>query len=464
MQTQPRETSEILRLSGHLVLGFGLVSALHASPMREDSEALATGLAHAAYYIEQATSAITVDGVMDEPAWEEATVFRLDYETWPGENIPALVATEARVTYDESTLYVGFHAFDPDPSALRAHLSDRDAAYQDDFLGISIDTFDDQRRAFEFFVNPLGVQMDLFLDGVSGNESDSWDAIWDSAGLVTDDGYVVEMAIPFNQLRFPGGGGEQTWGFDLIRYYPRGDRHRLSVHKLDRDNDCYLCQASKMTGFRGISPGRNVEIVPTLTGSQTEERADFPLGDFDNSDPTGELGLSARWGVTPNLTLNLTINPDFSHVEADVAQLVVNERFALFFPERRPFFLEGADFFSTPLNAVFTRNVGSPDWGLKLTGKQGKNAVGVFVAEDQFTSLLFPGSQGSAATSLDASSQDAVVRYRRDLGEASTLGVLMTYRGGDDYSNSVSGVDGLYRLTDSDSVSFQWLRSSTEYP
>jgi len=445
-----------------LMIGIGAPTAADVTP--DSSQSIAASVAQGAHYISQTVSEIKVDGVMDEAAWQDATVFSLDYETWPSDNIPAVVETEARITYDESTLYVGFRAHDPDPSKIRARITDRDSAYQDDFLGIGIDTFNDERRAFEFFVNPLGVQMDMFLDGVTGNESDSWDAIWDSAGQITADGYVVEMAIPFNQLRFPGGGGEQTWGFDLVRFYPRDDRHRLSVHQLDRDNNCYLCQASKMTGFRDISAGRNLEIVPTLTGSQSEERVDFPNGGLEANDPDTDIGLSARWGLTPNLTLNMTVNPDFSQIEADVAQIAVNERFALFFPERRPFFLEGADFFSTPMNAVFTRNVASPDWGLKLTGKQGKNAVGVFVAEDELTNLLFPGSQGSDGTSLDFASTDAVVRYRRDFGESSTIGALVTHRGGDDYANSLGGLDGKYRFSDSDQVRFQWLTSSTEYP
>jgi hypothetical protein len=438
-----------------------------AEPSREElegGESIAVGLARAAYYIEKAISEVTVDGVLDEPAWESARRFTLDYETWPSENTPALVETEAWVTYGESALYVGFHAYDPDPASIRARIADRDNAFGDDFLGIGIDTFNDERRAFEFFVNPLGVQMDMFLDGVSGDESESWDAIWHSAGKITEDGYVVEMEIPFNQLRFPAGKQEHVWGFDLVRFYPREDRHRLSIHPLDRDNDCYLCQASKMKGFGGISPGRNIEVVPTLTGRQAEERTDFPTGDLEGGDPQNELGLTARWGMTPNLTLSATVNPDFSQVEADAAQLAVNQRFALFFPERRPFFLEGADFFSTPLDAVFTRNVASPDWGLKLTGKQGKSAIGVFVAEDEITNLLLPGAEGSDSTTLDFGSTDAVVRYRRDLGESSTLGVLMTHRGGAGYANSVGGVDGLYRITDSDSLRFQWLRSSTEYP
>jgi hypothetical protein len=174
--------------------------------------------------------------------------------------------------------------------------------------------------------------------------------------------------------------------------------------------------------------------------------------------------LTVRWGITPGLSLNAALNPDFSQVEADVAQLDVNNQFALFFPEKRPFFLEGADFFDTPLDAVFTRNVADPTWGLKFTGKQDKHAMGVFVAQDKKTNLIFPGSQESDSESFDLETSDSVLRYRRDFGDNSALGVLFTSREGDAYLNRVGGFDGLYRFGDSDSVRFQILASQSEYP
>ncbi len=407
---------------------------------------------------------ISVDGRLDEGFWQRAARLSLPFETSPAENMPAPVETEAMVFYDTSHLYVGFRAKDPNPKAIRAHLSDRDTAYNDDFVGIVLDTFNDERRAFEFFANPLGVQMDLFNDDVGGNETDSWDAIWDSAGRITESGYEVEMAIPFHQLRFPAGQGNQVWGVDFIRFYPRSDRHRLASQPMDRDVSCYLCQISKMEGFNGISPGRNLEINPTLVSGRTDERSDFPDGDFEDGSVDTDPGLTVRWGVTPNLSLSGTINPDFSQVEADVAQLDVNNQFTLFFPERRPFFLEGADFFDTSFNAVFTRNVSDPDWGVKLTGKQGKNGIGVFAAQDTITNLLFPGSQGSDADTFDFETTDTSLRYRRDFGNSSALGGVFTSRAGGDYSNYLGGFDGVYRINDKDTVEFQALGSRTEYP
>lgn len=417
-----------------------------------------------AYRVERAASEIKVDGVLDEPAWQKAAVVELKYETRPGENTPPAVKTETLLAYDDGHLYVAFRAHDPDPSAIRAHLSDRDDAFSDDFVGIVLDTFNDERRGFEFFVNPLGVQMDMFIDDLSGNEDESWDAIWTSAGRITEEGYAVEIAIPLSSLRFPRTEGDQTWGFDALRFYPRSQRARISSHPLDRNVNCYLCQASKMTGFSGITPGRNVELAPTVTAARTDARQDAS-GSLAEGTVDSELGLTAKWGITPNLTLNAALNPDFSQVEADAAQLDVNNQFALFFPEKRPFFLEGADFFSTPFEVVFTRTVADPTWGLKLTGKEGKNAVGVFAARDDRTNLLLPGSNGSSSATLpDLQTSDAVLRYRRDIGSSSAVGALFTGREGGDYQNHLAGIDGQYRIGDSNRFKGQFLTSRTQYP
>ena len=418
----------------------------------------------AEYSIPRTEYPIKVDAKLDEPAWQEAARIELQFETRPGENIPPPVETECLVTYDSSQVYIAFKAYDENPQAIRAHMVDRDTAFNDDFVGVVLDTFNDERRAFEFFVNPLGVQMDLFNDDLSHDETTAWDAIWFSAGRITEEGYVVEMAIPFHQLRFPSEGEEQTWGFDAIRFYPRSDRVRIASQPMDRGVSCYLCQISKATGFEGASAGRNIELVPTLTAGRSDEREDFPEGDLQDGSAETELGLTAKWGITPSLTGNLALNPDFSQVEADVAQLDVNNPFALFYPEQRPFFLEGADIFSTPLDAVFTRNVADPLWGGKISGKQSIHGLGVFVAQDQVTNLLFPGSEGSDSDSFDFETIDSVLRYRRDFGNASAVGALFTGREGDSYHNRVAGVDGLYRMTDTHSLRFQVLGSQSLYP
>ena len=416
------------------------------------------------YEVPRTSEEIKIDAVLSEAAWLQAAQVPLKYETRPGENTPAPVETTCLVTYDDSRVYVAFIAYDDNPEEIRARLTDRDRAFNDDFVGVVLDTFNDERRGFEFFVNPLGVQMDLFQDDVTGREDENWDAIWASAGRITEEGYIVEFAIPFQQLRFPHGGGQQIWGFDAIRFYPRSDRVRIAAQPMDRNVSCYLCQISKVQGIR-----RRLSGAQSGAGTDPHRRpagrvADFPDGDLEDGDTESELGLTASWGVTPNLNLGLALNPDFSQVEADVAQLDINTTFTLFFPERRPFFLEGADVFRTPFNAVFTRNVSAPDWGVRLTGKQGKNGIGTFVAQDSVTNLIFPGSTGSDSESFDQGSDAAVLRYRRDFGKASSIGTIFTGRTGSEYENYVAGIDGLYRFRESDSVRFQFLGSQSQYP
>ena len=240
--------------------------------------------------------------------------------------------------------------------------------------------------------------------------------------------------------------------------------HRLRSMPLDRSRNCYFCQAGTITGLSGVTPGRNVEIDPTLTVGRTDSAGDDVSGPLERGPVDRRLGVSARWGITPNLSLNGAVNPDFSQIDADVVQIAVNRRFALFYPEKRPFFLEGADFFVTPMRAVYSRTVADPEWGAKLTGKAGANAIGAIVARDRETNLLFPGPQGSSSTTLDQPYTTGIVRYRRDIGEASALGVLLTDREGDGYHNRVGGVDGYLRLSERDTLRVQALRSDTRYP
>jgi hypothetical protein len=415
-----------------------------------------------AFAIPRTFSPVRVDGILDEEAWTQAWVWQLAYEVEPGENIPAPVRTEVLLIHDHTHLFVAFRAFDPEPAAIRAHLSDRDDAWSDDWVAVILDTFNDERRNYLLGVNPLGVQLDTIEAWPEGNGE--WDGIWHSAAKITDWGWTAELKIPFSTLRFQRSSGPQLWGFDAIRGYPRLRWHKMGAFPRDRSNNCYLCQAIKIEGFDGVSPGRNLEVVPTLTAARTETREDFPHGPLDSSDYETEAGITARWGFTPNLTLAATLNPDFSQVEADARQLDINEPFALFFPEKRPFFMEGADFFETLFDAVYTRTIRDPSWGLKLTGKEGRHTVGAYVAEDDVTNLIFPGSQGSGGTSLAMQSTAAVLRYKHDIGNRYTLGFLLTDREGHSYFNRVAGVDADLRFNATERVRLQLLGSSTRYP
>jgi len=449
-------------LLGVLLTGPALAGQTPAKPEEAGS---------ARFDVARASVPIRIDGVLDDEAWAAAPVIRVPFEWQPGDNVPAPVETECLVTYDLNNLYVGFRCFDPEPRKIRAHLMDRDdtdTLILDDHVSFMVDAFNDERRAFQFRVNPVGVQADANFSELEGYEDFSWDAIWSSAARITDWGWAVEAAIPLSQLRFRKSGGPQTWGFEAERSWPRDTRHRMTSHVRSRNVNCILCQFNKLNGFEGITPGQNIELTPTVTAVRTDSMPieQYPDGSLERGDILDDYGLTAKWGITPNLILNGAVNPDFSQVEADVAQLEINRRFALFYPEKRPFFLEGADFFLTPIQAVFTRTVIDPIWGTKLTGKAGRTALGIFAAQDQITNLMFPSNQGTYPLG-EPLSQDAyggVFRLRQDVGRMSTLGVLYTGRAGDDYHNHVAGADGFIRLDRKNSFSFQVLHSDTAYP
>jgi hypothetical protein len=443
------------------------LARLHAVPTPAE-EIVVRGKKKVLYHIPKLQTPVKLDGVLDDEAWSHALTVDVNIEIDPGRNTPAPVTTVAYLAYDDDHLYAAFRANDPDPASIRAHLTDRDTAYRDDFVGIFLDTFDDERGGYELFVNPFGVQMDLAINetatGSDDREDDAWDTIWSSVGKIDAQGYVVEMAIPFSSLRFQRSEGEQSWGLGAFRSYPRSLRHQILSLPIDPDDGCMLCQVPKVTGFAGATPGRNVELDPTVTAHRTDLRQDFPSGPLRNGGYETDPGLTARWGITPNLTFAGAVNPDFSQVEADAFQLDLTSTFALFFPEKRPFFLEGGDYFDTSFPAVYTRNVADPSWGTKLTGKQGGNGIGVFVAQDDVTNLILPGSQFSNTATLDEKTTDAVLRYRRDIGARGNLGALVTHREGGGYRSSLYGLDGMWQPNARDKVNFQALRSQTEYP
>ncbi len=411
--------------------------------------------------VKRATGPIRIDAVLDEPAWADATPIRIDREWFPGDDIPAAVETEALITWDDDTLYIAFRAFDPQPGQIRARFAERDRALNDDNVGLMIDPFNDGRIAYQFRINPLGVQADAINSDVEGTEDFSWDAIWDSAGRITSDGYIVEAAIPLQQLRIPAGSGDQIWGVMAMRDYPRNVRHRFRSIVTDENRNCLICQFADISGFGLPEAGRNVEVTPSLTGNLQQDRSSGRLATEDRG---LEPGISGRWAITPSTSLQATINPDFSQVEADAATLDVNTRFALSFPEKRPFFLEGSDFFDTQMPLVFTRTIADPIAGLKLTGKSGRHAYGVLLARDEITNFLIPFDQSSLRTSLSDDSNTAVLRYQGSLSSTSTAGALFSSRTGDDYNNSVLSADSFLRLTEQDSVRVQVAGARSEYP
>lgn len=414
------------------------------------------------FRIPKVNSHIEVDAHLDEYIWNEAVKIDANIEVTPGENIPAPVKTEVLMAHDEENIYVAFIAYDPEPWNIRAHLCDRDKIFDDDWILILFDTFNDQRRTYDFFCNPLGIQADE-IESTTGGGGE-WDAIWHSNGRITEDGYIVEMVIPFSSFGFPRADGDQIWGFDAVRSYPRNVRHHIGSFPRDRNNNCYMCQSHKLIGFNGATPGRNIEFDPTFATVFSQERENEYDGPFVEGTKNIEPGLTTRWGVTPNMTLNTTLNPDFSNIEADIVQLDINNQFAIWYPEKRPFFMESADLFTTPIDVVHTRTLAAPDWGVRLTGKEGRNAVGFYTVQDELTNYLFPGVEGSDSDSYEKKSYGTVFRYRRDILKSSNIGMILTDREGENYYNRLAGIDMVYKFTPKDYFQVHLLESKTAYP
>ena len=413
--------------------------------------------------IPRITAIPIIDGSIEEDEWQEAAAIQVNIEVDPGDNTEAEVTAQALIMEDGQTIYVAFRAHDPDPSQIRGFYEDRDSGWDGDYMGIILDTFNDERRAFEFLVNPFGVQMDAIYDDVNQREDESWNAIWDSVGQITESGYTVELAIPLKQLRFSETESVQVWGIDFYRHYPRDRSTSIHSQRIDWNISCYLCQISKLEGFQNLEQSRNLEVIPTITSSSSESRT--PEGGDWERENNSQGSLDLRWGISQDTYLNATINPDFSQVEADSLQLDVNNTFSLFFPERRTFFLDGADYFDTYENLVHTRNIASPEYGLKLTGKTNQNTYGLVAANDETTNFIIPRSLSSRVASIEGlESKVAIGRYRRDIFENSTLGALVTDRRGKNYNNTVLSLDSTLRPTAQDTISIQAMHSTSEYP
>ena len=249
-----------------------LIAALAATGGAIAEEAISPKQPHA---VPRATSEVTIDGVIDEQAWQNALTLELKYEVRPGKNTKPPVRTVVFIAYDEGNVLVAFRAYDYEPEKIRARFRDRDHIQGDDWVGIIFDTFNDERRAYEFWVNPLGVQTEGIFNQTGGgggggrNFDESWDAIWHSAGRLTDFGYEVEMAIPFNQIRFQSTEGPQIWGVDATRSWPRSNRVHIGLFPRERGANSYLAQEEKLIGFEGVSPDATLSSCPPSLVSPT---------------------------------------------------------------------------------------------------------------------------------------------------------------------------------------------------
>ena len=383
-------------------------------------------------------AAITVDGALDEPVWSAAALLTGFSEYAPVDGRPADDSTEVLVWYSASAIYFGIRAFEPH-GPVHATLADRDNIATDDYVQILLDTFHDHRQAMAFGVNPLGVQSDGILNEGTVSSSNGFgsttrdtvdlspDFVFQSKGRRTAYGYDVEIRIPFKSIRYQQA-SSQDWGINVIRHVQHSG-HQDTWTPARRAAASFLGQAGTLRGLSGLRRGLVLDLNPETTGK--EDGAPGPDGNWRYLGDGPEFGGTARWGITNNLTLGGTANPDFSQVEADAGQLQFDPRQALFFPEKRPFFLEGIEQFDTPGTLIYTRRLVQPVAALKLTGKVSSLNVGALSGVD---------AQSASATGRDHPVYN-ILRVRRDLVGQSTVGIVYTDKiDGDDY-NRVAGAD-----------------------
>ncbi len=334
--------------------------------------------------------------------------------------------TDAYLGYDQKNLYVIFVCFD-NPSQVRARMSPREDIYDDDQVEIILDTFHDRRRAYAFQTTPLGVQWDAIWTEaaraeVNGNFDTSFDTVWSSRGKVTDRGFVVWIAIPFKSLRFPPT-KQQVWGIILYRGIQRKNEDSFWPY-ISRKVQGRLGQAATLYGLEGISPGRDIELIPygLLRSYRALDTLDPTNPYFRNATVQGQPGMDAKFVLHDHFVLDLTANPDFSQVESEDPQITVNQRWAVYFPEKRPFFLENEDFFRTPMDLFFTRNLGDPSAGIRLTGKDGPYSIGLMTSDDRSPGLSVPNSSPISGVR----SYFTIARASRDIFRESSVGALYT--------------------------------------
>lgn len=407
-------------------------------------------------------AAVEVDGRLDESVWRSAQVLSGFTQYDPVEGRPAAERTEVLVFYTAEAIYVGVRAHDSQPNRIRATLADRDRILEDDHVAVLLDTFHDRRRAYAFYVNPLGVQQDgIWVEGgveVRGRRQQvdfRPDFLWESRGRLTRSGYEVEIRVPFSSLAFQPS-RRQDWGFNVLRKVQRTG-YSDSWAPISRQNASVLAQSGTLVGLERLTWKRPVHLAPVLSARLEGGRG--PTGSYQYGAVAPELGLDVRYGPLPNMALNVTVNPDFSQVEADAEQIAVNERFALFYPEKRPFFLEGADLFELPRRLVYTRTIAAPAVGFRLTGKLGRTHLAYLGALDREPF----GSRLALAGPTDRRFFN-IVRLRRDVGQHSAVSALYTdgSAGGD--ANRVAALDGRVRLGDLYTVTFLGTVSWTATP
>nr|WP_315467793.1 DUF5916 domain-containing protein [uncultured Undibacterium sp.] len=366
----------------------------------------------------------------------------------PGDGTPASQETSAYLSYDDTHFYAVFVAKD-DPALIRAHIAKREDFVGDDFVILELDTFHDKRRSFTFFVNPHGVQLDS--KRTEGFDPDyNFDTQWESEGQLTADGYVTRLAIPLKSLRFKNA-DVQTWGVAVGRVIARLNEESFWPH-ITKQMAGIVPQFATMTIPEKLSAGRNAQLNPFVyIGNSRALNTDDAGKPLWQQDSKVQVGLDAKWVLGDASAIDLTIKPDFSEVESDEPQIVIDKRYEVLFPEKRPFFLENASFFQTPNPLFFSRRISQPQAGMRLTGRSGSWAYGGLLIDDQ-----------AASEDIDATAHIAMARVQNDVNHDVSLGGLVTDRRLADTRDSVAGIDGRYQLDENWIFQMQFARSQTQ--
>ncbi len=435
-----------------------LIPALAAAPAKPSSSSASSRPAAAPLVLGKAEAAPVIDGVLDDPAWASALKYDAFKTFKPDFGKEASQKTEAYVTYDPENFYFAFRCYDSEPSKIKAVMSKRDSIFQDDVVFIMLDTFNDAQSGFSFIVNPLGIQGDGMID-VNGNLDTSFDAVWYSKGRIDDQGWTVEARVPLQSLRFPGR-KVQTWRIMFVRFFTRTSE-QATYPPLDPNYGSIMGQAQRFE-VSGLHSKRLIELIPAATTNWRYERTGPDIVRTERTPLKEVPSLTGKFGLTSDLTLDGTYNPDFSQVEADAGQIDFNQRYSLYYEEKRPFFLEGSDLWrfagnveEGPLQSiVYTRSIVNPDYGFRLTGKVSpRDTVAAIYAHDDL-----PGD------TADVHPDFAIARYKHSLRDDAYIGAFYTSRMAGSSYNQVGGFDGRFRLSQSQVASFHLFGSLTKAP
>lgn len=382
-------------------------------------------------------------GKLDNPNWAKSEPVDLDVEFRPGDNIPAPQKTTVRALYDDSFLYFGIECFDTNPEEIRANITDRDKMFSDDFVVIVFDTYGDYQRAYEFAVNPYGIQGDLLATETGEDESIDW--IWHSEASINENGWTAEIAIPFTSLSFPEK-DIQTWALSISRSIPRSSRIQTSWTRIERDVQGFITQGGLLTGIENIKQTSLIELLPYAIGQQTGKLpdSDDPRTGIKYDKFQGRIGGGIKYSPNSNFSLDAVINPDFSQIESDAAQISVNTTFALEYEEKRPFFLIGGGLLRQPM--YYSRSINDPLGAARIMGKSGKLSYLYMGAYDRNTVFVVPGDDESNTVATSLKSYANIGKLRYDFGDEDYIGTLLMSRNLSGGHNYLAGFDWNYKF------------------